>query len=381
MDNNKNRLFDDLIIKLLSNEINATEYEQLRIWLKDDRNKAYFDKYREIWQASGRTGGYTKFNSSRGWRKIKHAAGIPDETYITPDTKTRFKILKIAATIIILIAGTASITWYLTLKKFKHPNTPEITTITSPFGAKCKVVLPDSTEVWLNAGSKISYAKNFNDSERRLNLIGEAYFDVTANKEKPFLVQTSDILVRALGTKFNVKAYPEENEITTTLEEGIVDIRLINGKKTSEDIVLKPNEKVVYRKKSNELVETTPEKKADIDQLTIQKTEKIEINSNVKTELYTSWKDKRWIIEGENLESFVKILERRYNITIIFNDDELRTAKFTGIIENETIEQLMEALRLTSPLAFEINKDTINLHLDRQLEKKYKRFNIITNNP
>lgn len=383
MDNYKDQSFDDLIIKLLTNEITHEEYDTLQKWLLQDKNKEYFNKFRKIWQASGRKGGQNKFNNLKGWTQIKSRAGISDEDDNQKKSKSFFSVIKIAAAILMLISGTALLTWYFTSRITIQQEIPEITSISSPLGSKCRIVLPDSTVVWLNADSKISYAKNFNESERRLFLEGEAFFDVTTNKEKPFMVQTSDILVRALGTKFNVKAYPEENEITTTLEEGKVDIQLLNGKNISEDIVLKPNEKVVYHKSSSLMKEEksgTANNTESTDNKPIN-TERIEINSNVNTELYTSWKDKRWILEGENLEAFAKILERRYNITIMFNDDELRQVKFTGIIENETIEQLMEALRLTSPLAFEMSKDTIWLNLDKQLDKKYKRFKIINQIP
>ena len=377
METYKDKLFDDLIIKLLTNEITPDEYKILHIWLLEEKNKEYFNKYRSIWQASVRLGGRNKFNAPKGWTNIKNLAGIINENEKNKPTGTLTLFLKIAAAILLLISGTALLTWHITSKNITPQELSEYTSISSPLGSKCSIILPDSTMVWLNAGSKITYPKNFNDYERRLTLVGEAFFDVTSNKEKPFMVQTSDILVRAFGTKFNIKAYPEECK---------VDIQLLNGKNLSEEIILKPNEKVIYHKKNNQLTGVKSDSEYSFDSTNsklnnIKKTESIEINSNIKTELYTSWKDRRWIIEGENLENFAKILERRYNITIVFANNELKAVKFTGIIENETIEQIMEALRLTSPLTFEMSKDTIWLNLDKQLEKKYRRFNIIKQTP
>jgi ferric-dicitrate binding protein FerR (iron transport regulator) len=379
MEKNRGEKLDDLIVKLLSNDIKPDEYKALQDFLQSEENKLYFDNFREVWQSSGRLGNHPEFNNFDSWSNIKNKAGITNNTTNLFKTKLLRSYLKIAAAVIILISGSSLITWFITSKQQLESHSLETTTINSPLGSKCKVVLPDSSLVWLNAGSKITYTSNFNKTERKLVLEGEAFFDVTTNQDKPFLVQTSDIMVRALGTMFNVKAYPEENEIITTLEEGKIDIHLLNGKNISEDIVLNPNEKVVYHKKNNQLSENRTQK--ENNQLQKTKTsdsvEKIEINSGVNTDLYTSWKDKRWLIEGENLQDLAKIFERRYNISIIFNDEELKTIKFTGIIENETIEQLMDALRLTSPLAFEISKDTIWLNLDKQLDKKYKRFKII----
>lgn len=371
---------DDIIIKFLSNDISSKEYGQLLNWLTVEKNKSYFDRYRIVWQATKRYSGHALFNENSGWKKIKSAADIPDPNHFTYKTKTRHKIWMVAALFLILMSSTSILTWHLSSKQNIDRNNTGLSTVAAPLGAKCRIVLPDSTEVWLNAGSTITYQKDFNDLERRVTLTGEAYFDVATNKDKPFMVTTSEILVRAHGTKFNVKAYPEENEITTTLEEGLVDIQLINGKKLAQDIILIPNEKVVYHKNIGEITGSSPKTtQGDAQEKTIQpkKDEWIEINSDINTELYTSWKDERWIIEGETLETFAKLLERRYDITIVFNDEELKDVKFTGIIENETVEQLMEALRLTSPLTFNINKDTINLSLDKHLQQQYKKLKII----
>jgi transmembrane sensor len=371
---------DDIIIKFLSNDISSKEYGQLLNWLADEKNKLYFDRFRTVWQASKRYSGHTLFNEISGWKKIKSAANIPEPNNFKGKPKTMFKIWMVAASFLILISSSSILTWHLASKQNIRRNNAGLSTVAAPLGAKCRIVLPDSTEVWLNAGSTITYQKDFNDSERRVTLSGEAYFDVATNKEKPFMVVTSEILVRAHGTKFNVKAYPEENEITTTLEEGLVDIQLINGKKLAENIVLVPNEKVVYHKNKGKITGETPKpmrEKVQGETAQPGKSEWIEVNSEVNTDLYTSWKDERWIIEGETLVTFAKLLERRYNITIVFDDEELKDVKFTGIIENETVEQLMEALRLTSPLTFDINKDTINLSLDKHLQRQYKKLKII----
>ena len=103
----------------------------------------------------------------------------------------------------------------------------------------------------------------------------------------------------------------------------------------------------------------------------------INLLSNVRTELYTSWKDPRWIIYREPLSTLAPMLERRFDLKIIFNDEQLKKYKFTGIIENETVDQILNALKLTAPLDYQINKDTIRLSLDLKSNKEFKR--IMTN--
>jgi ferric-dicitrate binding protein FerR (iron transport regulator) len=253
-----------------------------------------------------------------------------------------------------------------------------LTEITAPKGAKCIIVLPDSSTVWLNAGSKIKYDKSFNFKDRTIELIGEAYFSVAKNENCMFKVKTSDLIVGALGTKFNVKAYPEEETIMATLEEGKIDVELINVKKAAEQIILKPNENMIFYKadKKLQIVASQNNVNSRPDDIleTKQSVSKIKIISNVNTELYTSWKDDKWIFLGEPLPVLASKLERRYNVKIIFAEDELRSYKFSGTIENETIEQIMQALRLTAPLKFQTKKNTIILSVDEKLKQKYKKI-------
>ncbi|HEY4788782.1 MAG TPA: DUF4974 domain-containing protein, partial [Bacteroidales bacterium] len=101
--------------------------------------------------------------------------------------------------------------------------------------------------------------------------------------------------------------------------------------------------------------------------------DKLELHQNVRTELYTSWKEERWIIEGEPLSSLVPKLERRFNMKIVFTSSDLKKYKFTGTIQNETVEQIMKAMCFTAPLNFTIVKDTITLSLNQQLKEKFTK--------
>ena len=105
-------------------------------------------------------------------------------------------------------------------------------------GSKSQITLPDGSKAWINAGSKLSYRGDFNQSDRIVNLEGEGYFNVTSNKAKPFIVQTAHLKVKAFGTVFNVKAYPEEKTVETTLVEGIVEIEAGDMTKSEETLYL-----------------------------------------------------------------------------------------------------------------------------------------------
>jgi ferric-dicitrate binding protein FerR (iron transport regulator) len=249
-----------------------------------------------------------------------------------------------------------------------------------PRGAKSNITLPDGSNVWLNAGTTLTYNQNYGQKERRLHLTGEAYFNVARDRLHPFVVQTSDIIVKALGTKFNVKAYPDEKTISATLEEGKIDVSLMNKSGKGENVILKPNEKIIYFKELRasetytESVEDKARQDAKADEIHALKLEDASILTHVQTKLYTSWKDPRWIIEGEPLGTLAPLLERRFNLQIVFSDDELKKYKFTGTIENETVDQILNAMRLTAPLDYRINKDTIKLTVNNELKNEFGKI-------
>ena len=182
--------------------------------------------------------------------------------------------------------------------------------------------------------------------------------------------------MRALGTRFNVKAYPEEKTISATLEEGKIDVRVISMADKNERVLLKPKDKLIYHKETKETEKYTesPEDKVSHEVNRTVKPKDINLLSNVRTELYTSWKDPRWIIYREPLNTLAPMLERRFNLKIIFDDEQLKKYKFTGIIENETVDQILNALKLTAPLDYEINKDTIRLTLNINSKEAFKRI-------
>jgi len=287
--------------------------------------------------------------------------------------KLVLKYLKTAASwLVFFLLGFATLYWIRKPVEIM----PRPVVIEVPLGAKGSIVLPDGSKVWLNAGTQISYDENYGKKSRSLQLTGEAYFDVARDKRHPFIVNASGLKIEALGTKFNVKAYPEEPSVMTTLEEGKIDIQIMENRKGPRNIILLPNEKFVYQKASGSF-EKSAEKSnpSEITPKTAKKAPSIGIiEKNVNTELYTSWKDKRWIIEGETLDKLSPMLERRYNVKIEFRDDILKYYSFTGTIEKETIEQIMNALKHTAPISFELNRDSVILKADRSMQDQFKQI-------
>lgn len=201
-------------------------------------------------------------------------------------------------------------------------------TITTPMGAKSKIVLPDSSIVWLNSGSTLSYPQQFVEN-RPVTLVGEAYFEVSKN-EKPFVVSTNYGDVKVKGTSFNVKAYTDDNAFETTLEEGVVAFKVKN---IENEVTLQPGEQI----------------------------EKTATGFNVKqveTQYYTSWKDGKLLFNKEPFPDFIKKLERWYNVKIEYSDPELDKLWYTGTIEMETISEVMEMISKAAPVKYNFNNKT-----------------------
>lgn len=205
---------------------------------------------------------------------------------------------------------------------------PEVITqnITTPYGGKTNFMLPDGSSIWLNSGTTFSYPDRFED-ERIVELEGEAYFEVK-EKEEPFIVKTSFGEVEVLGTSFNVKAYQGE-AFVTTLESGAVSFTNPVGKKA----ILSPGSQVVY---SSNLFFT----------------------QRVDTEIFTSWKEGKLIFRNEPLQNMITRLERWYNVDIVLEDERIKNLKYTGTIEMESFSEVLELIKVTTPIDYSFDRKT-----------------------
>ena len=190
--------------------------------------------------------------------------------------------------------------------------------------------------------------------------------------------------IKALGTEFNVKAYPDEDVIETILVKGSVVIDksevLSERKQSANDqlLILKPGEKARIHKKpevKSAYVEI-PElkiarKETEEEKIPEVEEEMIKLQSSDAT-IETSWKDERWIIKSKSLDNLLLLLSRRFNVSISLLDNELSKYQFSGTIENETPEQVFKIMSLTIPMSYSIDKGDIEISLNRELEKKYK---------
>jgi len=227
-------------------------------------------------------------------------------------------------------------------------------------GTRTYLLLPDGSKVWLNSESRLEYKSNFNDSIREVVLEGEAFFDVVKDKTRPFIVHTSDIDIRVLGTAFNVKCYPKEPNIEATLIHGLIEVT--NKKEPSwPKFYLHPHEKLVFEKQSTPVRPT-----AKGDQTDVTAHRPFEITSLPKgiadTALVeTSWIYNKLLFDGETLRENAAKMERWYNVKIRFKSDKVGNTPSRYPLGNESIEEALKALQYIEPFSFRRNGDEIEI--------------------
>lgn len=211
--------------------------------------------------------------------------------------------------------------------------------IEAPQGSRTQMTLPDGTKVWLNAGSRISYSQGFSLVNRLVMLEGEGYFEVAHNEKLPFSVNTDDVQVKVLGTKFNFRDYPTDAEAIVSLAEG----------KVAMNSLLCPTDEHLLR----------PGQRATVDKQTgLISIEEYEIANS------TQWTSGKLIFNGEPLQEIVKTLERSYNVRITIADNRLLLLCFHGdfLRQEQSLNEVLDALAATGKIRYKRNEKDITLY-------------------
>lgn len=248
--------------------------------------------------------------------------------------------LRVAALIFLPMLSAAGMYYYMS--DSKSATNPLIVTVDR--GQKANILLPDGTKVWLNSQSKLTYSDEFNDKKRLLHLDGEAYFEVAHNPDKPFIVVGCDIVVEALGTAFGVKAYKEDNLISSILMKGKVRVSTADG-----SLILMPNDRVIFDKTTKKMVQSKV----------------------VNAKDFTGWIHDELRFENESLDDIVKCIQRIYNVEILFASESLKHQRYSGTVSNNSLESILNIISLTSPITFERNINTITLYENKKIKDKF----------
>lgn len=204
----------------------------------------------------------------------------------------------------------------------------EYYTIKVPLGGEYTVLLPDSTRIYLNAGTTLRYPNKFIGKNREVFLSGEAYFDVYHDESRPFIVRAEQISIQVLGTSFNVNAYPAWKEVKTTLVEGKISVK--SGRDT---IIMVPGTQVVYNKETRECVYT-----------------RVDVNN------FISWKDGYYDFENLSLEELMFIFSNWYNLEIVYMNEQVKALKFGGRLQRyDDVSSLLRQLEYTQDVHFKLD--------------------------
>jgi len=308
--------YDQQIAAFLSGNSNPSEIQALQLWrdLSAENNKVFEEAVR-VWENCPKPLSKAEIEQDKMVVKgliINHSAIAQGK-----DRKL-IKFLRFAA--ILMGPVLLAVGWYI---GSNNRSTKALTwnSVTAPRKHIAILNMADGTEVWLNAGSTLTYPANEISGKREVKLSGEGYFKVTKNAKKPFYVNTPNATVKVLGTSFNMKAYPEDDRITTTLEEGSIELAI--AKSGSNPYVIRPGEQAIYQLSKN----------------------KISVNQ-VDATLFSAWRGEKFVFRDADLKTIITELERLYDIKIHIKNHGLEKLRFRGMFSYD--QDLLDAFETLS---------------------------------
>lgn len=319
---------DRLIDQYISGQADKDCIEQLKRWsLESDTYRIYIRNRIELWYASGTLYGSKQPDAELAFLRFKKR--IKEQTSEKQKQKPLIPYFwRIAAAILILVLPLAG---YWGGKQNMQNAFADIV-IEAPVGARTCMYLPDGTQVWLNACSRLTYSQGFGINNRHLKLEGEGYFKVSHNEKLPFTIHTQEVDVTVLGTQFNFKNYTDDSEASVSLLEG--KVKLSNHLRQEETLYLQPNEKMTLNKLTGEMTTT---------QTQVQ-------NSKI-------WTQDELFFDEELLADIAKKLMRNFDVKIQVADS-LRNRRFYGSfkITGNTIEEVLETIASTDRMRYKKEK-------------------------
>ncbi len=312
---------------MFTGEATPEEKEAIRAWsIQSRENQQLFSDLRDIWLGSGLINNADEYHLEQAVRRFRERAATENKR--NNRKKWMGNILKYAAITLLFLALPVSY-W---LGRSGGLEKASFTTVTCALGDKTYLILPDSSKVWLNSGSKLTFNNYFKRGERQVHLEGEAYFEVTKDKKSTFRVKTSEFEVMVLGTAFNLKAYAGETSVETTLVEGSLKVMSDDKQK-----MIQPNQKLIFNRDSKEM----------------------KVYELTDTFAETQWKDGRLVFRNESLLEIKPKLERWFDVDIVFADSLVEKRRFTGILERESILEAISYFEHSKYVGTRINGNKI----------------------
>lgn len=320
----------ELLHRLIAGTTTEEENRQLMEWFRQCASKEeFFMLFETAWKESPDE--MPRDVQERMYRRLSRELDEKKTKTILLRSRFSWKVWpQIAVACIIIVLGLVN---YRMNDKQKQLSTQNFTVLAEK-GQRAFITLPDSTKVWLNSDTKISYPADYGLKERNVTLVGEAYFEVAKNPDKRFIVEAKGMQVEALGTSFNVNAYQNDNKIIASLFSGSVRVSY-----DRHVAILKPHESV----------------KVDLLNRSFSRY-KDESMQNIAL-----WRKNEITFDGESLEEITNIMSRLYNTTICIEDESLKKVCYIGTIRNNNLENFIDIINLTTPVVYENKGDTVFL--------------------
>ncbi len=311
------------------NLTDAEKQELINHLESNPADRKIFDDYRLLWEESGQKIALKPIDVEEALTKTKLRLVFKKFNYL--------QFFQKAAAVLLLAVLFSSVYIYYdkaTGSSERNGRRVIVQEISTIFGMRSKFQLSDGTLVNLNSGSKLIFPTEFTDKTRNVELVGEAFFEVTPNPAKPFIVKTSEINVKVLGTAFDLQAYPGTNKISATLVHGkiVLERELIGISKQLAE--LKPSDRAVF--KTDEKV--------------------INISAEEDLDKFIAWKDGKLVFFNDPIENVAEKLGNWYNVTVKISNNELKKYRFTATFTDEPIEQVLDLLSKSSPIKYQIRK-------------------------
>jgi ferric-dicitrate binding protein FerR (iron transport regulator) len=316
----------EIIEKYLLNNCSEEECEELLKWVEtSEDNKRLFSEMKNTFTLIDiANSGKNDINLSENYNVVLNKINKSSRFILSSGWR-------IAASIVVTFGLTAFFS-YLIWHKPTQVVTHELSV---PSGQQAQLTLGDGTKIWLNSKSKLTYPGTFEGDLREVTLEGEGYFQVSHNAQKPFIVKTSDINIKVLGTSFNVTNYSDEDNITLSLETGSVSLTKKGNDK--EVAKLKPSDQIVYSRKS----------------------------SNIEfyhgdAEIYKSWLKGQFKFRNLSFLEISRRLSRNFNVNFVFKSNEMKYIKYSGSFYNyEPLDQILKIMQTNSSFKYKIDKDKV----------------------
>jgi ferric-dicitrate binding protein FerR (iron transport regulator) len=326
----------NLLVDHLTGAATEESRTELAAWRNaSEDNERLFSEMKRTWDALSLSVYDERFDAERAYRLFRERVKAETRRTDKPAVRRRLPLRRIAAVAAVLIPFVilSHFTWrYLTVTSVDRPLLAEVSV---PNGSKTRMKLQDGSVVWLNAGSTMQYDTHFGKTHRNCVLSGEAYLEVAGNADLPFVVEAGDVTVKVLGTRFNMQAYAEDAGIKVSLLEGSVEMRA----KNAPAIRLRPGEMADYQKANGQTA----------------------VSSFVQ-EHALCWMHNRFVFNGETFEQIIHVLERSFDVKVIFLDDRIKKHRFAGdFTRNESIGQIFDVMSAGGKFRYRMKGDTIEI--------------------